>query len=119
MARPKRAAMRGATARPMRVDPVALTSRTRRSSTSASPISASPTMTAEIPCGASGSPAITRSSSAWHASAVSGVFSDGFQTMLLPQTSARAAFHAQTATGKLKALIMPTTPSGCHISIIR
>ena len=35
--------------------------------------------------------------------AVSGVFSDGFQTVASPQTAARAAFQAQTATGKLKA----------------
>ena len=42
------------------------------------------------------------------ASAVSGVFSDGFHTTGSPQTSARAAFHDQTATGKLKAEITPT-----------
>jgi hypothetical protein len=42
------------------------------------------------------------------ASAVSGVFSEGFQITLLPQTSASAAFHAHTA-GKLNALIT-TTP---------
>ncbi len=53
------------------------------------------------------------------ASAVSGVFSDGFQTTGLPHTSASAAFHAQTATGKLNAVMMPTTPIGCHCSIIR
>jgi hypothetical protein len=76
-------------------------------------------MTADSPFGASGICAIARSSNAWHAKAVSGVFSDGFHTMLSPQTSASAAFHAQTATGKLKALMMPTTPSGCHVSIMR
>jgi hypothetical protein len=47
---------------------------------------------------------------------VRGVFSDGFQTMLLPQTSASAAFHDQTATGKLNAEMMPVTPSGCQVS---
>ena len=57
--------------------------------------------------------------SAWQASAVSSVFSDGFQTTGSPQTKASAAFHDHTATGKLKALITPTTPSGCHCSIIR
>ena len=40
-----------------------------------------------------------------HASAVSGVRSDGFQITGSPQTSASAAFQLQTATGKLKALI--------------
>ena len=53
------------------------------------------------------------------ASAHSGVFSLGFQITGLPQTSASAAFHAHTATGKLKALITSTGPSGCHCSIIR
>jgi hypothetical protein len=53
------------------------------------------------------------------ASAVSGVFSEGFQTTASPQTSASAAFQLQTATGKLKAEITPTTPSGCQVSIIR
>ena len=33
--------------------------------------------------------------------------------------SATAVFHAQTATGKLNALMTPTTPSGCHVSISR
>ena len=53
------------------------------------------------------------------ASAVSGVFSDGFHTTGSPQTSARAAFHDHTATGKLNAEITPQTPSGCQVSIIR
>ena len=34
--------------------------------------------------------------------------------MLLPQTRASAAFHDQTATGKLNAEMMPVTPSGCQ-----
>ena len=53
------------------------------------------------------------------AMAVSGVFSDGFQIVASPQTAASAAFHDQTATGKLKAEMMPTKPSGCHCSIKR
>jgi hypothetical protein len=53
------------------------------------------------------------------ASAVNGVFSDGFQASVLPQTSASTAFQDQTATGKLNAEMMPVTPSGCHVSIIR
>ena len=44
---------------------------------------------------------------------------DGFQTIVSPQTAASAAFHAQTATGKLNAVMMPTGPSGCHCSNIR
>jgi hypothetical protein len=39
--------------------------------------------------------------------------------MLLSQASASAAFHDQTATGKLKAEMMPVTPSGCQVSYMR
>jgi hypothetical protein len=41
----------------------------------------------------------------------SGVFSDGFQTQT-PAIQAKAVFQAQTATGKLNAEIIPTTPNG-------
>ena len=52
------------------------------------------------------------------ATAQSATFGDGFQTFTLPQTADTQAFHAQTATGKLNAVIVPTTPSGCHCSYI-
>ena len=52
----------------------------------------------------------SRRSSACAAHADSGVFSDGFHTTALPHTSASAAFHAHTATGKLNAEITPHTP---------
>ena len=55
----------------------------------------------------------------WQAMAHSGVLLDGFQTTVSPQTQASAEFQAQTATGKLKALMTPTTPRGCHCSIMR
>ncbi len=116
--RPNRPATRGATARPMRVEPVALSSATRGSSTSAWPTSAPPSSTADTAAGAPARRAAS-ATSAWQASAVSMVFSDGFQTTASPQTRASAVFHDHTATGKLKALITPTTPSGCHCSIIR
>ena len=51
--------------------------------------------------------------------AVSGVFSDGFQITGSPQTSASAAFHDQTATGKLKAVTTAQGPSGCQVSAMR
>ena len=51
--------------------------------------------------------------------AVRGVFSDGFHTIAFPHTRARAEFQLHTATGKLKALITPTTPNGCHCSCRR
>ena len=63
--------------------------------------------------------AAARSKMAWVARAVSGVFSEGFQTTELPHTKASAAFQLHTATGKLKAEMTPTTPSGCQVSIMR
>ena len=53
------------------------------------------------------------------AMAVSGVWGDGFQITESPQTAAIMAFQAQTATGKLKAVMTPTGPSGCHCSYMR
>jgi hypothetical protein len=116
--RPNRSATRGPTARPMRVDPVALSSAIPRASTSASPTSEPPTSTWLSPSGAPCS-AMARSRRAADASADSGASSDGFQTTGSPQTSASAVFHDHTATGKLNALMTPTTPSGCQVSISR
>ncbi|KAG0748010.1 hypothetical protein G6F24_015459 [Rhizopus arrhizus] len=117
--RPKRCATRGPTWRPMRVEPVAETSATVCESTSASPTSRPPISTSDRPAGASPKRCIAWAKSAWQARAVSGVFSDGFHTTALPQTMASAAFQDHTATGKLKALMTPMTPSGCHVSIMR
>jgi hypothetical protein len=47
------------------------------------------------------------------------VSSEGFHTTVSPQTRAIAVFHDHTATGKLKAVMTPTTPSGCQVSISR
>ena len=44
---------------------------------------------------------------------------EGFQITVSPAINAIMAFHDQTATGKLKAVITPTGPSGCHCSYIR
>ncbi len=116
--RPNRSATRGPTARPIRVDPVALSRAIPRESTNACPTSAPPRTTELRPAGAPSS-AIARSSSAAEARADSGASSEGFHTTGSPQTSASAVFQDQTATGKLKALITPTTPSGCQDSISR
>jgi hypothetical protein len=51
--------------------------------------------------------------------AESGVFEDGFHTIASPHTAASAAFQAHTATGKLKAVMIPIVPSGCHCSYMR
>ena len=114
-----RAATLGPTWRPMAVLPVALISGTRGSSTSCSPISRPPIRTESRPSGASPNVFSARSNNAWQASAVNGVFSDGFHTTGSPQTSDRAVFQLHTATGKLKALMTPTGPSGCQVSLIR
>ena len=116
---PSRPATIGPTARPIRVLPVALISATRRSRTSASPIAASPSTIWDRSAGASPNSANARANRFWQASAVSGVFSDGFQSTGSPHTMASAKFHDHTATGQLKALITPTGPSGCQVSIIR
>ena len=63
--------------------------------------------------------AMTRLAMCCTATAQSGVGSAGFHTTGSPQTAAMALFHDQTATGKLNAVMTPTTPSGCHCSIIR
>src|ERR1700737_5389624 len=44
--------------------------------------------------------------------ALSGVFSDGFQNVASLQTAASAAFHDQTATGQLNAILTARPPSG-------
>ena len=53
------------------------------------------------------------------ATAVNGTEEDGFQITVSPAIAAIKAFQAHTATGKLKAEITPTIPSGCHCSYIR
>ncbi|CFS23892.1 Uncharacterised protein [Mycobacterium tuberculosis] len=113
--RPKRRATRGPTCWPIRTEPVADNNATRGSSTSCAPRSAPPNSRPPTAAGAPTS-AAARLSSAWQASAVNGVSSEGFHTTVSPQTSATAVFHAQTATGKLNAVITPTTPSGCQVS---
>ena len=102
--RPNRCATRGPTCRPIRTEPVAVTSATRGSSTSRSPTSRPPMITRHTAGGAPTSSA-ARWTSAWQASAVSGVSSEGFHTTVSPHTSAIAAFQDHTATGKLNAVI--------------
>ena len=53
------------------------------------------------------------------ATAVSGVFSDGFHRTGLPHTRLMAVFQDQTATGKLNAVMTAIGPIGCHSSISR
>src|ERR1700760_4347837 len=77
--RPRRAATAAPTDLPMRVEPVAETRAMRVLA------------------------ANTSSTMCWQARAQSGVFSEGFQIQVLPQTQASILFQLHTATGKLKA----------------
>ncbi len=72
-------------------------------------------------CTSAGAPtsAAARIRRPWQPSAVSEVVSEGFHTTVSPHTSATQVFHDHTATGKLKAVMTPTTPSGCQVSIRR
>ena len=115
---PRRSATRTPICRPTCVEPVNETSATRRSSTKR--IASSVPASMKI-WNIAGSECRSRT---WlqrccTASEHSAVLGDGFHTVALPAMAARNAFHDQTATGKLKAEMTPTTPSGCHCSYMR
>src|SRR5947207_15282294 len=97
----------------MLVEPVADTNGIRGSSANFWPtVFRSPTSRVKI----AGSVPVsrqTRSAIFVTAIAVSGGFSDGFQIVASPHAAASAAFHHQTATGKLNAVITATAPRGC------
>src|SRR4051812_32774500 len=111
MVLPNLAATLAATALPMRVEPVADTSATCSSLQSHSPTSCLPCIRQLTPSGTSFF-SNTSATICWQATAHSGVFSLGFQIHTLPQTHASMLFQLHTATGKLKADIIPTRPSG-------
>ncbi len=118
MVRPSRRATTSATCRPACVEPVKLTSGMFRSSIMRSPTERpSPITRLKTPLRPWRSN--TRLQIFCTAMAVSGVLDDGFQITQSPHTAAIMAFHAHTATGKLKALTTPTTPRGCHCSYMR
>ena len=86
----------------MRVEPVAETSGTRGSAARASPTSRPPMTSCDRPSGASPKRARARSSTAWVARAVSGVFSDGFQITGSPQTRASAGVPGPDGDGEVE-----------------
>src|SRR2546430_13513190 len=106
------------TALPMRVEPVAEINGMRLSFAVHSPTFLPPTTRLLTP---SGTLFLLKTSDTmfWQAKAQSGVFSEGFHTHTSPQTQASILFQLQTATGKLKAEMIPTIPRGCHCSYIR
>ena len=116
--RPKRPATAFATALPIRVLPVALTRGTMGSLLNISPTSAMPFTTQESAAGTSLASA-TSFQMCWQAMEQSALFSEGFHTQESPQTQASAVFQAHTATGKLKAEMIPTTPIGWYCSYMR
>jgi len=116
--RPRRRATRSATVRPTSVEPVKLIRATRLSSTNCR---ASSVPASLIRKNRSGKPASASAALQifWVAMAVSGVLLDGFQMQMSPQIAARKAFHDHTATGKLNALMIPTSPIGWYCSYMR
>ena len=75
--------------------------------TSAAPVSPSPVTMLTTP---SGRPASRQISA--KASAVSGVYSAGFSTTVLPAASAGAIFQASISSGKFHGMTWPQTPTG-------
>ena len=117
MLRPNRSATAAPTLRPMAVDPVAEIKGILESEVIHWPTSAVPVTMVLIPSGRLLAVA-TWFHKYWHATAHKGAFSEAFHTTTSPHTQARAAFQLHTATGKLKALMTPTMPNGCHCSIM-
>jgi hypothetical protein len=115
--RPKRPATVVATVRPTFVEPVNETSGTRLSSSMLCPTSRPEPMHNDA-----SAPKPSASSTGRHAFVIAiahrGVRLDGFHKHASPHTSASIEFQAHTATGKLKAVMIPTVPSGCHCSRI-
>ena len=119
MLRPSLEATFAETFRPISVEPVAEISGTRLSLTSVSAISSLvPITRLNTPSGTL-FPFMTFAMIRCRAIEHRGVLGLGFQIETFPQTAAIMAFHDQTATGKLKAEIMPTIPSGWYWSYMR
>ena len=96
------------TSRPTAVEPVKATLATSGCSTSRVPaVGPFPTTTWKTP---SGRPASSASSTS--RTAVNGVSSAGFTTMVLPVASAGPTFHEVMAIGKFHGTMAATTPSG-------
>ena len=94
-------------ARPTSVEPVKAILSTPPWAASAAPVAPSPVTMLTTPAG---KPASTQISA--KASAVSGVYSAGFSTTVLPAASAGAIFQASISSGKFHGMICPHTPTG-------
>ena len=102
------AAAPSAIPRPTSVEPVKATLATSGCSTMRLPqTDPGPATTLKTPSGTPASSAIFSSSTA-----VSGVSSAGFSTIVFPAASAGATFQEAIVSGKFQGVISPTTPSG-------
>ncbi len=93
--------------RPTSVEPVKATLSTPGWATSAAPVAPSPVTMFTTPAGRPTSAQISAK-----ASAVSGVYSAGFSTTVLPAASAGATFQASISSGKFHGITCPQTPQG-------
>ncbi len=92
---------------PTSVEPVKAILSTSGWPTIAAPVSPSPVTMLTTPFGRPISSQILAK-----ASAVSGVYSAGFRTTVLPAASAGAIFHASMRSGKFQGITCPQTPTG-------
>jgi hypothetical protein len=92
---------------PTSVEPVNAILSTASCFTRCEPVSPAPVTMFTTPGGSSAS----RITSA-RSSAVSGVVSAGFSTVVFPAASAGASFHAAIRRGKFHGMICPATPIG-------
>ena len=93
--------------RPTSVEPVKAILSTPACSTSAAPVLPSPVSTFSTP---GGKP--TSRASSPRRSALSGVCSAGFSTIVQPAASAGEIFHAAISTGKFQGITCAHTPTG-------
>ncbi len=93
--------------RPTAVEPVNAILSTSGWSTSAAPVAPSPVSTLSTP---GGKP--TSSASSPRRSALSGVCSAGFSTIVQPAASAGPSFQAAISSGKFHGMICAHTPTG-------
>src|SRR5687768_13396896 len=100
------------TSLPTAVDPVNDTTDTSGCVVSVSPTAGPPVTRFTTP---GGTPASSRTLT--KCTAESGVSSDGFNTTVLPHTSAGMIFHDGIAIGKFHGVIIEHTPSGCRSDI--
>ena len=117
--RPNRAATRGPTSRPIRVDPVRRQQRDGRVLDQRQPDRGVAEHDLDDVGGEARLVERPRQQRAGRPARTAAPAPTASTRPVSPQTRAMAVFHDHTATGKLKAEMTPTTPSGCQVSISR